>query len=71
MHHVFYGSGRRKAADKRGYVIPLCMNHHTGADGIHSNRGRALFWMETAQRHYEMHYGTREDFIKEFGRSYL
>lgn len=70
MHHIFYGKNR-KTSDNLGYVIPVCFRHHTGSDGLHHNRGRALYWMETAQKHYEKHIGTRDDFIKAFGRSYL
>lgn len=70
-HHVLYGTGNRKVSDKYGYVIPLCAEHHIGGNGIHRNRGMALHWMELAQQHYERHKGTRQDFIREFGRSYL
>ena len=70
-HHVLYGTANRKIADKHGYIIPLCYEHHIGGNGIHRNRGMALRWMELAQIHYEKHKGTREDFIREFGRSYL
>ena len=70
MHHIFPGRNR-KIADKYNYIIPLCFKHHTGADGIHYNRGRALYWMQQAQKHFEMHIGTRRDFINEFGKSYL
>lgn len=73
MHHIFHGSHRRKFADKYGYMIPLCQRHHTGDNGIHlaRNRGYDLAWKQTAQKHYESHYGTREDFIRECGKSYI
>ena len=36
-HHVFHGRyGARKASDFE--TIPLCRNHHQGADGIHTNK---------------------------------
>lgn len=70
-HHIIGGTANRKVSDHHGYIIPLCYAHHLGGNGIHRNRGMALFWMELAQQHYEAHKGTREDFIKEFGRSYL
>lgn len=72
-HHIFHGSHRRAFAEKYGYVIPLCMDHHTGANGIHQVKNRAydLELMRKAQRHYEEHYGTREDFIRECGKSFL
>ena len=70
-HHIFHGTSRRSFADKYGYVIPLCQEHHTGKQGIHFNRGLDLYWMQKAQRHFETYYGTREDFIRECGKSYL
>ena len=70
-HHIMYGTANRKKADKDGYILPLCVDHHTGGNGIHRNRGMALRWMELAQQHYERHKGTREDFIRDYGRSYL
>lgn len=71
IHHIFFGAANRKKADSWGYVIPLCREHHLGANGIHRNRGMDLRWKELAQRHYEEHHGSRANFIKEFGRSYL
>lgn len=70
-HHIMYGTASRKKADNYGYILPLCAEHHTGGNGIHRNRGMAQRWMELAQLHFEKHNGSREDFIKEFGRSYL
>ena len=69
-HHVFFGP-YRKAADRRGYVIPLCREHHTGKNGIHFNKRMAEEWKKRAQQHYEHNIGSREDFRREFGRSYL
>ena len=71
MHHVIGGTANRRISDKYKYVIPLCVEHHTGGNGIHRNRGLDLYWTELAQEHYERHIGSRRDFIKEFGKSYL
>lgn len=70
-HHVFFGTANRKISEKHKYVIPLCRMHHTGGNGIHRNRGMDLRWKELAQQHYEKHMGNRQDFIKEFGKSWL
>ena len=70
-HHIFMGTANRKKADKYKYIIPLCAEHHTGSNGIHRNRGVDLRWKELAQQHYERHIGTRKDFIKEFGKSWI
>lgn len=70
-HHVICGTANRKKSDKYGYIIPLCFEHHVGGNGIHRNRGMELYWIQTAQRHFERFFGSREDFIKEFGKSWL
>ena len=70
-HHIIGGTANRKISDKYKYIIPLCMEHHTGSTGIHRNRGMDLYWKQTAQMHYEKHIGTRSDFINEFGKSWL
>ena len=43
----------------------------TGMDGIHFNREMDEYYMREAQKDYEQHYGSREDFIRECGKSYL
>lgn len=68
QHHVLYGVANRKKSEKRGYKIPVCRTHHCE---IHRNRGMALRWMELAQMHYERNFGSRREFIQEFGKSYL
>lgn len=70
-HHIMYGTASRKKADRYHYILPLCREHHTGATGIHHDREMAVEWMKLAQEHFEKHYGSRDDFIKEFGRSYI
>lgn len=71
IHHVIYGISNRKISEKYKYIIPLCMEHHTGNKGIHNNREMNVYWKREAQRHFEEHHGTREDFIKLFGKSWL
>lgn len=68
-HHIFMGS-TRKVADKYKYIIPLCPLHHSM---FHEKRLKGIekVWKERAQKHYEKHYGSREDFISEFIRSEL
>ena len=73
IHHVFNGS-RKKASEERGFLVPLHPTLHTyGPDSVHMkpNQGLDLRLKQECQRYYEEHYGPREEFIKEFGRSYL
>lgn len=80
IHHVF-GAANRKKSTRRGFVIPLIAEIHP--NGAFRNEaeckrltGRTLKELDhelkaTCQRYYEMVYGTRNDFIEEFGRNYL
>lgn len=71
MHHCYFGA-KRKIADKYKFIIPLCYLHHTGSkDSPHQNREIDLVYKRMAQRYYESELGTRSDFIKEFGKSYI
>ena len=70
LHHIFGASNRNKST-KYGYVVYLCVEHHTGRSGVHQNRLADLRLKEMAQKHFELVHGDREDFIKVFGRSYL
>lgn len=73
IHHVFNGN-RKKASEKRGFLVPLHPALHTyGPDSVHHNpnKGLDLRLKQECQRYYEEHYGTRAEFIKEFGKSYL
>ena len=70
-HHIFYGTGNRPKSEYWGYVVMLCADHHTGAHGVHhGNKELDLMLKRKAQRHFEQTH-TREQFIKEFGRSWL
>ncbi len=71
IHHVFFGS-KRSISDRFGYVIPLCMMHHTGSKYCpHQDRDIDLAYKRFAQRHFESTIGTRNDFIKLFNKSYI
>lgn len=71
-HHIFGGS-RRKTSEKYGFVIPLTPAMHPNgaqADNKHAHE-IDIALKQMAQRYYEKNYGTRAEFIKEFGKSYL
>lgn len=36
FHHVVGGNGKRKQCENEHSVIALCLNHHTGAEGVHN-----------------------------------
>ena len=70
-HEVFFGEKQRKHSIKYGMVLPLCYLHHEGNDSPHMNREIDLKYKEMAQEVWERTYGSREDFRKIFGKSYL
>ena len=60
LHHVMSGTANRKLSDKYGLVVWLCMEHHTGPNGVHMNRklgdsmkGLAQIAFEAMHRHAE------------------
>jgi hypothetical protein len=72
LHHIFYGTANRKLSDEDGCVIYLCLNHHTGAQGVHHNRKIDLILKARCQIEWQKQNNkTKEDFIKRYGRSYL
>ena len=73
-HHILYGRSNRKQAEKYGFTVYLCLNHHTnGGEAVHRNPNGPLdrYLKELAQKYWEENNGTREEFIKTFGRNYL
>lgn len=69
-HHIFGGISRRKHSESRGFKVWLCAYHH-GEIHKHVNSGTSLYLRMLCQKYYENHYGNREDFIIEFGKSLL
>lgn len=70
-HHVFGGWANRKQSDKYGLIVYLCPEHHRGENGVHHNRHFDLMLKKEAQLVFEEDVGTRLEFMKIFGRSYL
>lgn len=73
-HHLYPGgtSGRRNMSEKYGLAVMLCPMHHNASnEGVHSNRENDLLLKRMGQEYYESHYGSREDFIRDFIKSYL
>lgn len=70
-HHIF-GAANKWRSEKYGFIAPLRPDlHPNGVFAGPSAKEVDLMLKRKAQTYYEEHYGTREDFIKEFGRSYL
>lgn len=70
-HHIF-GGPNKKRSEKYGFIAPLRPDLHP--NGVFAGQGAKavdLALKMKAQTYYEEHYGTKEDFIREFGKSYL
>ena len=70
-HHIFGGSNRIKS-EKYGFVVPLRPDLHP--NGVFAGKDANIIdqkLKKMAQAYYENHYGTREQFRQEFGKSYL
>lgn len=70
-HEVFFGVKNRKLSIKYGLILPLCQEHHEGDPSPHRDRIIDMSYKKMAQEVFEREIGTREDFMKIFGRNYL
>lgn len=75
-HHIFEGgtSGRRAMSEKYGLTVRLCPMHHNASnESVHArpNGENDLILKRMAQEYYEANIGTRQDFIRDFLKSYL
>ena len=72
-HHVFGGrTGNRNLSEKDGCWVYLCKVHHTMSnESVHLDNKMNLKLKMECQKRWEEIYGTREDFIKRYGKSYL
>lgn len=69
LHHMMNGANKKKA-EQYGLILPLCINHHTGAEGVHTKPEKMLACRQMAQRKFEEEH-TRDEWIEQFGKSYL
>lgn len=70
-HHVF-GSYNKKRSEKYGFIAPLRRDlHPNGVKACGNWKEVDEYLKRRCQTYYEEHIGTRDEFMKEFGRSYL
>ena len=71
IHHVF-GGPNRDHSEEDGFIIPLRPDlHNMSKAGVHFDRKLDLHFKQLCQSWYESNKGTREQFIKRYGKSYL
>ena len=71
-HHI-WGGANRKNSEKYGFVVPLRYDLHPNGARADARFAKDIdeHLKRKAQKYYEEHIGTRDDFIREFGKSYL
>ena len=68
-HHVLSGTANRKKSDEDGLTVKLCRSCHRNIHDIGGKQERIL--KQAAQWCWEQEYGSREDFIKRYGKSWI
>lgn len=74
-HHIFEGTANRKKSEKYGMKVRLCLKHHRGdqagnSEAVHTNMELNQALKRIGQVKFEESH-TREEFRKEFGKSWL
>ena len=67
-HHVIHGTAGRKKAEEDGLTVMLCHECHMS---LHDQGIGDRLLQQVGQLCWEEHYGTREDFIARYGKSYI
>lgn len=70
-HHIFGGPNRR-LSEEYGLKVNLCLEcHQTGAAAVHRNKETMQMLHELGQQAFENQIGSRDGFMKIFGRNYI
>ena len=70
-HHI-YGSANRKYSEQYGLTVYLCPEcHRTSEVAVHRNKEVRRTLQRIGQRAFERACGSREKFIRLFGKNYL
>lgn len=71
-HHVIYGKGNRPLSEKYGLKVMLhAVTCHKHGNGPHNNAETRKKLCQDAQKAFEAKHGSREDFMRIFGKNYL
>lgn len=72
-HHIYEGNPKRRLSEKYGLKVYLhgieC--HREGPCSAHKNRSIRLGLQAAGQRKFEETHGSREEFVRIFGKNYL
>lgn len=71
-HHCIGGTANRRLSEKDGLWVYLCRRHHTMSnEAVHQNEEQNRKLKQKAQEKWEETYGSREQFIQRYGKSWL
>lgn len=71
-HHIYEGVANRKLSEKYGCWVYLCGRHHNlSNEGVHFNKPLNDRLKKYTQERFEAKLGTREDFRRIFGKSFI
>lgn len=71
-HHIFGGRPNRKNSEKYGLKVWLTHDYHNEPPyGVHHNKKFMNELHRLGQMKFEEHYGSREEFRRIFGKSWL
>lgn len=71
--HEIFGGKNRQLSIKYGLQVRLCEEHHNRPGGMNPHHNKAVNdkLKREGQMKFESLYGSREDFIRIFGKNYL
>ena len=69
IHEIYFGKNRVNSM-KYGCCVPLCLNHHTGRDGVHNCPTLDNLLKEKCQLQFQKEYPDI-DFIDIFHKNYI
>lgn len=69
IHEIYFGKNRVNSM-KWGCCVPLCLNHHTGKDGVHNNHQVDIMLKQHCQLKFREVYPDI-DFLSIFHKNYI
>ena len=71
-HHIFFGEKQRELSDSDGLTVYICGErcHRNGKQAVHRCKKTNRMLQRIAQEAWEREYGSREEFMKRYGRNY-
>lgn len=72
-HHVIHGTANRKKSEEQGLKVWLCVDHHTGTEGVHTHKELDNKLKQKAELEWLLYDWNRsiQDFYNIFGINYL